>query len=66
MNADTLKRIATLLGTLIGGRTAFQRLQQAREDSDGLELADAVLNMLVVVSGVLILVRRLRQGHEEL
>jgi hypothetical protein len=66
VNTDTAKRIATLLGTVFAGRTALQRIQQAREDADRLELLDAVLNVLVVITGVLVIVRRLREGEEEL
>jgi len=57
------KTIVTLVGTAFAGRTALQRVRQARVDSDRLELLDAVLNALVVVTGVLVIVRRLRQGE---
>jgi hypothetical protein len=57
------KTLATLIGTVFAGRTALQRIRQARVDSDRLELLDAVLNALVVVTGVLVVVRRLRQGQ---
>jgi hypothetical protein len=58
------KTIATLLGTALSARTALQRVQQARDDADKLELFDALLNTLVVITGVLVIVRRLRQGDE--
>jgi hypothetical protein len=58
------KTIATLLGTAFSARTALQRVQQARVDADRLELLDALLNTLVVITGVLVIVRRLRQGEE--
>ena len=55
------KTIATLIGTALSARTALQRVQQARVDSDRLELLDALLNTAVVITGVLVIVRRLRQ-----
>jgi hypothetical protein len=55
------KTIATLIGTAFSARTALQRVKQARVDADRLELLDAVLNTLVVVTGVLVIIRRLRQ-----
>jgi len=58
------KTIATLVGTAFSARTALQRLKQARDDADRLELLDALLNTLVVITGVLVIVRRLRQGEE--
>ena len=56
-----VKSIATLIGTLFAGRTALQRIKQARIDEDKLELIDAALNAAVVITGVLVIVRRLRQ-----
>jgi hypothetical protein len=58
------KTFATLIGTIFAGRTALQRIKQARVDADRLELLDAVLNVAVVITGVLVIVRRLRQGEE--
>jgi hypothetical protein len=55
------KTIATLIGTALSARTALQRVLQARADSDRLELLDALLNTAVVITGVLVIVRRLRQ-----
>jgi hypothetical protein len=55
------KTLATLIGTVFSARTALQRVKQARVDSDRLELLDAVLNTAVVITGVLVIVRRLRQ-----
>jgi hypothetical protein len=54
----------SLIGTVFAGRTAIARLRQARDDADRLELLDAALNIAVVVTGVLVIVRRLRQGEE--
>ncbi|MDQ1627373.1 MAG: hypothetical protein QOI54_1117 [Actinomycetota bacterium] len=53
----------TLVGTLFAARTALQRIRQARADDDRLELLDAALNAAVVVTGVLVVIRRLRQGE---
>ena len=55
------KTIATLIGTALSARTALQRVKQARDDADRLELLDALLNTAVVITGVLVIVRRLRQ-----
>jgi hypothetical protein len=59
----TGKTIVTLIGTIFAGRTALQRIRQARDDADRLELLDAALNAAVVITGVLVIVRRLRQGQ---
>ena len=58
------KSLLTLIGTAFAGRTAIARLRQARDDDDRLELLDAALNIAVVITGVLVIVRRLRQGEE--
>jgi hypothetical protein len=58
------KTVITLVGTLFAGRTAIQRIRQARLDDDRLELLDAALNAAVVITGVLVIVRRLRRGEE--
>jgi len=58
-----LRTLLTLIGTVFAGRTALARLRQARSDQDRLELLDAALNIAVVVTGVLVIVRRLRQGE---
>jgi len=60
-----VKSTITIIGTLMAGRTALARLQQAREEGDRLELVDAALNGLVVISGIIIIVRRLRRGEDE-
>ncbi len=59
-----VKTMLTLIGTAFAGRTAIARLRQARDDDDRLELLDAALNIAVVVTGVLVIVRRLRQGED--
>ncbi len=58
------RMVITLVGTLLAGRTAVQRIKQARSDDDRLELLDAALNVAVVVTGTLVIVRRLRRGVE--
>ena len=53
----------TLIGTAFAGRAAINRLIQARDDADRLELLDAALNIAVVLTGLLVIVRRLRRGE---
>ncbi|MEO7979624.1 MAG: hypothetical protein ABI807_01795 [Sporichthyaceae bacterium] len=60
-----VKSIVTFVTTVMAGRTAVQRLKQAREDGDRLELIDALLNAVVLVTGTIIIVRRLRRGEDE-
>ena len=55
--------ILTLIGTAFAGRAAIQRLFQAHDDADRLELLDAALNIAVVLTGLLVIVRRLRRGE---
>ena len=59
-----IKSVVTLVSTVMAGRTAVARLRQAREDGDGLELVDALLNTVVLVTGTIIIIRRLRRGEE--
>jgi hypothetical protein len=59
------KTAVTFISTVMAGRTAFARVRQAREDGDGLELLDAALNALVVVTGTIVIIRRLRRGEDE-
>jgi hypothetical protein len=60
-----IKTVITFISTLMAGRTALARLRQAREDGDGLEMVDAVLNAIVLVTGTIIIIRRLRAGEDE-
>ena len=60
-----MKTAITFVGTVMAGRTAITRLQQAREDGDRLELIDALLNAVVLVTGTIIIIRRLRAGEDE-
>ncbi len=59
-----VRSLMTLIGTAFAGRAAINRLRQARDDADRLELLDAALNIAVVLTGVLVIVRRLRQGED--
>ena len=60
-----IKSLVTFVSTVMAGRTALARVRQAREDGDRLELVDAALNAIVVVTGTIIIVRRLRRGEDE-
>ena len=60
-----VKNLITFVSTAMAGRTAVARVRQAREDGDRLELVDAALNLIVVVTGTIIIVRRLRRGEDE-
>jgi hypothetical protein len=59
------KTLITIVGTVMAGRTALNRVRQAREDGDRLELLDAFLNAAVVVTGLIVIVRRMRRGEDE-
>jgi hypothetical protein len=59
------KTLLTIVGTVMAGRTALSRDRQAREDGDRLELVDAFLNAAVVVTGLIVIIRRLRRGEDE-
>jgi hypothetical protein len=59
----TAKTLITIVGTIMSGRTAINRIREAREDGDVLELVDAALNVAVVVTGLIVIVRRLRRGE---
>jgi hypothetical protein len=65
VNSKQVNSIVTFITTVMSGRHALTRLRQAREDRDGLELVDAVLNVVVLVTGTIIIIRRLRRGEDE-
>lgn len=65
MNAKKVNSIVTFVTTVMAGRNALTRLRQAREDGDRLELVDALLNAIVLVTGTIIIIRRLRAGEDE-
>jgi hypothetical protein len=54
------KVLFAFVSTIFAGRTAIQRIRAARTEEDRLELLDAALNVAVVITGLLIIVRRLR------
>ena len=56
------RTVITLVGTALAARTAIARIQEARRDGDRMELLDAALNGLVVVTGVIVVLRRARRG----
>ena len=63
-NVNTIKNLVTIVGQVMVARTAISRLRQARGDGDRLELVDALINVVALVSGTLVVVRRLRAGEE--
>jgi hypothetical protein len=44
--------------------TAVRRFKDARHTGDKLEVADAILNAGVVLTGMVLLIRSLRRGEE--
>ena len=65
MNVKKANSIITFVTTVMAGRHALSRLRQAREDGDRFEWIDAVLNAAVLVSGTIVIIRRLRRGEDE-
>ncbi len=65
MNAKQVNSIVTFVTTVMAGRHALSRLRQAREDGDQFEWIDALLNAAVLVSGTIVIIRRLRRGEDE-
>ncbi len=61
MNAKTLMRVGPEVATAASVVIALRR---ARRSGDKLELADALVSALAVITGVLLLIRRLRKGEE--
>ena len=59
------KALFTLVGMIFAGRTALKRLKEAHTEDDRLELIDAALNAAVVLTGLLVLVRQLREKKDE-
>jgi hypothetical protein len=62
---NNVRTLITFVSTVMAARTAIARIRQAREDDDRLELLDAFLNAAVVVTGTIVIIRRLRRGEEE-
>jgi hypothetical protein len=52
--------VATLLSILRAGRTAVTRVLQAKEDGDRFEVIDAAINVLALVTGLIVVIRRMR------
>ena len=65
MNAKKVNSLVTFVTTVMAGRHALSRLRQAREDGDRFELVDALLNAAVLVTGTIVIIRRLRRGEDE-
>ena len=65
MNAKKVNSLVTFVTTVMAGRHALSRLRQAREDGDRFELLDALLNAAVLVTGTIVIIRRLRRGEDE-
>ncbi len=60
-----IRSIATLVGMAFSARTAVARLREARDQKDDkLELLDAALNVAVLLTGTILVVKRLRAGEE--
>jgi hypothetical protein len=53
----------TIVFTLLSARTAINRIREAREDGDPWEVLDAALNVAVLATGLIVIVRRLRRGE---
>ena len=62
-----LRSVATLVSMAFSARQAVARLRAVRADDkdDKLELSDALLNVAVLVTGTLIVVRKLRSGDAD-
>jgi hypothetical protein len=60
-----IKTVITFISTVMAARTAISRIRQARDDDDRMELVDALLNAAVVVTGTIVIIRRMRRGEEE-
>ena len=58
---DKAKNVLTLVGILLAARTALTRVQQAHEDGDRFEIVDAVINVAALVTGLVVVVRRMRR-----
>ena len=60
LDMTNAKVLFSFVGMIFAGRTAIQRIRAARTEEDRLELLDAALNVAVVVTGLLVIGRRLR------
>ncbi len=64
LDMKNAKVLFSFVGMIFAGRTAIQRIHAARTEEDRLELLDAALNVAVVVTGLLVIVRRLRANKD--
>ncbi len=56
--------IVSIVGQVLVARTAWQRVQEARERGGRVETLDALLNLAALVTGTIVMVRHLRRGEE--
>ncbi len=56
--------LVSIVGQVLVARTAWQRVQEARERGGRVETLDAVLNLAALVTGTIVMVRHLRRGEE--
>ena len=64
VNMKNAKTAASVVTAVLSGRTAIARIRQAREENNRLEAIDAAIHILAVVTGLLVIVRRLRENKE--
>jgi hypothetical protein len=58
------KTLVTIVGQLLLVRTVLNRFKEARAEGDAFDLFDAAVNAVALVTGTIVLVRRLRRGEE--
>jgi hypothetical protein len=58
------KTIVTIVSQLLVVRTVISRFREAREEGDALDLLDAAVAAAALVTGTIVLVRKLRRGEE--
>jgi hypothetical protein len=61
---DTARSVVSVVGTIVAGRAALQRIRQASSDDDRLEMLDAAIHVVAVITGLLVIIRRLRRGQD--
>jgi hypothetical protein len=59
------KRIAAFGGEAFGAYSALRQLRRARQKGDRLHLANALLNLAVVATGIVLTIRELRGADEK-
>jgi hypothetical protein len=65
VNKNKVNSIITFVTTVMTARHVLSRFRQAHEDGDRLELIDALLNAAVLITGTIVIIRRLRRGEDE-